>query len=177
MGESLTKWRKEFFSNGPKVIMMTLLMATLAVAVALGMTKEITVIVGGNEMYFETRVDTVEDLLDENQIALNRGDEISVSLDSELNDGDTIIIDRAIKVSVLADGNEVDYYTVVDTVEDLFEAEAIEVGELDKVSTDLDEELVAEMEIAITRVEEELIESFEEVDFDSVVTKSNQSSR
>ncbi len=74
-------------------------------------TKDITLSDGGQEIQVTTSRIYVEELLAEQGIVLRTGDKISAPLDSVLRNHDRIVIERAKKIVLTADGQTRDIYS------------------------------------------------------------------
>lgn len=62
--------------------------------------KQVQIVVDGRVTTVETRGSLLQELLDEQAITLNPQDQVSMPLNGTIQDGDRIIIDRAIPVKV-----------------------------------------------------------------------------
>ncbi|AWB42803.1 hypothetical protein DCC85_00140 [Paenibacillus sp. CAA11] len=121
-------------------------------------SKSIHLVIDGKEQTVETRTSSVGSLLDEQSIELKPQDDISAAVDSELKDGDQIVIDRAVKVTVLADGKSNSYYTTEDTVKSVFTKLGVSVSEQDKVYPSLSAGITPDLKIRVVRVNKHTVE-------------------
>lgn len=85
---------KKFFSIGPKSTFMLVLLIMICLTVIYNMKKDITVIIDGEETSIVTYSSNVKKTLDKNNITVGSKDKIQPGLDSEVKDGDKIIIKR-----------------------------------------------------------------------------------
>jgi uncharacterized protein YabE (DUF348 family) len=132
--------------------------------------KRVTVIVGDEAETFETDANTVQELLASRNIEVREHDKVSRALTDELRHGDQIRIERAVAVTVRADGKEIVHYTTGDTVADVLDELAIELGEEDRVDPSLDQAVAADETIRIVRVETVIEEIAEPIPFETVTT-------
>ena len=133
---------------------------------------EVTLDDNGYVVQIQTMDKTVEELLDKYEIKLGPGDEISPGLEDPIEDGTQIIIDRAFKVTVEADGKVKEVYLTKGTVEDVLDKAHIVLGEKDFANYDLDRQAAPGDHIKITRVKEEILVEKEKIPY-SIITKEN----
>ncbi|MCS7463217.1 ubiquitin-like domain-containing protein [Paenibacillus doosanensis] len=131
-------------------------------------TKKVTVVVNGQETVVYTKQWDLQRLLDEQQIQVGEHDRLSAALDSKVKTGDRITIDHAKPVQLTADGETKTIYTVAKTVGDALHELNVPVGELDKVSPELEASLPDSGAVQIVRVKKELEEVSEKIAFDVV---------
>lgn len=93
---------------------------------------------------------TVEQALEEGEIALNEGDEVSPASDTKVSEAQEIVISRKNTVSLSMDGKTREVEMVGGTVGDLLEQEKITLGEKQHVNYALDEYLTDGMEIKVS---------------------------
>lgn len=92
---------------------------------------------------------TVEKILQDAEIVLKDGDEVSPALDTKISEGQDIVISRKHTVSLTIDGETKEVSMVGGTVSDLLEQEGITLAEKQHVNYDLDEYLTDGMEVNI----------------------------
>lgn len=102
MVENFKKYLKNNFSNGPKA---KILIGVIATAILLSVTlvnmkKTITMKIDGKEETFVTYKRTVKDVLDTKGVTLNLKDKVQPALNSNVSEGDTISIKRAVSVEL-----------------------------------------------------------------------------
>ncbi|PKR77489.1 hypothetical protein CEY16_12245 [Halalkalibacillus sediminis] len=136
--------------------------------------KQVTVAEDEKSETFFTTKDTVETFLDENEITVNKHDELSTSLDSEIKDGMELSIARAFEVSINDGGEEIQTMTTNITVEELLANEEIDINDLDRLNVELDDEVKDQKEINIDRIEKETVEVEEAIAFQTE-TKNDSS--
>ncbi|MFT5873959.1 MAG: hypothetical protein ACI8WT_002919 [Clostridium sp.] len=143
---------KNYFSNGPKTAFVVMLLLTCITVTLFNMKKVISVIVDGKSIEVITLKSNVTQILKNNNIALGAKDQITVSLDSKVKDGDKIYIKKAVEVKVSVDGKELNIQTAENTVEDMLKAEKIVLNEEDKITPLKSEPLKSGLQVKITRV-------------------------
>ncbi|MDK2801547.1 MAG: hypothetical protein PWP27_822 [Clostridiales bacterium] len=152
-------------------IVVSLIASTFNTVIA--NTKEISLIDEDVVTYAKTLKSTVGEFLKEQGVELYDGDDIQPSLDTELGKHQKIIIERAVPVTVLVDGNEIHIRTYKDTVKDVLEQANIQLNEKDKINYNLADQIVNEMKINIVRVTEQIETVTEKIPF-KVVSRANE---
>lgn len=138
-----------------KCVAVIAIMAFAMVALCACGHKEITVNVLDEGKSTEVGAhagETVGDILSAAGIAVNEGDEVSPSLDSEIGDGDvTITVERMKHVVVAVDGENIDVAMVNGTVQDALDSAGVTLKDGDKVDVDTAAPLEDGMLITVTR--------------------------
>lgn len=111
---------------------------------------------------------TLEDMLDDLNIEVYAEDRVTVFPDPSLGIGSKIEIVRANPVKVVDAGRETTYRTWKNKVSDFIDEVGIDIGSEDVVSVTMDEPILKDMEIDITRVSMSEIVEYEEIDYDVV---------
>lgn len=93
--------------------------------------------------------ETVEKILEDAEITLNDGDEVSPSLGTEILEAQEIVISRKHTVSLTVDGETKEVDIVGGTISDLLKQEGITLGEKQHVNYDMDERLTDGMEVKV----------------------------
>lgn len=169
------KWKHEH-------LRMVIISAILSFAVIVMFTslldnasaKSVTVVDGGKTAIYKTRSDSVSGFLEEQGITIGPHDEISVPLNDPLDKSERIVIGRAKPIVIQADGMKQLQYTAKSTVGEALAAMNIPLGDEDRVDPPLHAPLQENLEIKITRVRTELIESEEPIAFKVVEKNDNQ---
>ena len=117
----------------------------------------------GAEFSLLTSAETIGEALQEAGIALQSHDDIDTPLSARLDSPVTVRISRAMPVTVLVDGREIQARAQATTVGALLDELALPLGALDFTRPALDAEVRADMQIAILRVHEEEIVEREEI--------------
>jgi 3D (Asp-Asp-Asp) domain-containing protein len=123
---------------------------------------------GGLPYTVRTTAQTVGEALREAEITLCLGDRVEPSLGSAVTTGLRVLIERSTPLSIYADGRQHRTRTRADTVADALSAMGVVLAGLDRVEPTLDTALYPGINIAVTRVHEEIeveeqIEPFETV--------------
>jgi len=164
---------KNYFSNGPKTIFVVMLIMTCITMTVFNMKKAISVIVDGKSIEVTTLKSDVTQILETNNIALGSKDQITVSLDSKVKDGDKIYIKKAVNVKVNVDGKELNIQTAESTVEDMLKAEKIVLGGSDKITPSKSESLKSGLAVEITRVKTENVNETKAIKFATEIKNSD----
>ncbi|MFA6973961.1 MAG: G5 domain-containing protein [Parcubacteria group bacterium] len=115
--------------------------------------KNITFIDNGFIFNTPTSAATVDDFLGEQKISLSEHDQLIPTKNTVLFPGTTIAIKRALHVSVAADGQEEDLWTLTNDVRGAIIDSQISLGEDDLIKPSLASPLQKDLKISITRVE------------------------
>ncbi|MGV8979944.1 ubiquitin-like domain-containing protein [Clostridium sp.] len=156
---------KNYFSNGPKTIFVVMLLLTCITVTIFNMKKVISVIVDGKSIQVITLKSNVNQILKTNNIALGAKDQITVSLDSEVKDGDKIYIKKAVNVKVKVDGKELNVQTAENTVADMLKSEKIVLTAEDKITPSKSELLKSGLQVQITRVNTDILQETKAINF------------
>lgn len=113
---------------------------------------KVTVVDGGTSTVFQTRTADVQSLFKERGIAVGPYDQLSQPLNADLNDGSTIVIDRASSITLIADGKNETKYTTEETVKDVLSSLNVKLDADDKIYPALDTPVYDGMKIRIVRV-------------------------
>ncbi|MCB2293099.1 ubiquitin-like domain-containing protein [Clostridium algoriphilum] len=170
--KNVKKNLKNYFSNGPKTIFVVMLLLTCITVTIFNMQKAISVIVDGKSIEVTTLKSNVTQILKSNNIALGAKDQITVSLDSKVKDGDKIYIKKAVNVKVTVDGKTRNIQTAEKTVEAMLKAEKIVLSDKDKITPSKSDSLKSGLAVNITRVNTENRKETKTVDF-ATETKSS----
>lgn len=170
MMEKLKNNINNYFSTGPKVIFIVVL---LCVGITVGFystRKTVYVSIDGKESKIVTYKNSFKKALAVNKISVGPKDKTTPSLDSRVNNGDKINIKRAVNVEVAVDGKQLKIKSAEDTIEKMFEAENITVDDYDKVSPSKQTTLKDGIKVSVTRVKIDLVKENKAIDF-AVVQK------
>lgn len=142
---------KRFFS---KSVFISLFAAVVILAVSItvnGMKKHVTIVIDGKEQVVSTFKNTVDEVLEENGITVEMKDKVDRNTSDVLAKTDKIEINRAVPVELIADGTVQSYLTPEKTVRAFFKAEDVTLFEKDKLSVDLDAQIISGMSMKIDR--------------------------
>ncbi|MDR9756524.1 MAG: ubiquitin-like domain-containing protein [Thermacetogeniaceae bacterium] len=147
--------------SGKKLVLGIVIVITLIGILSWGAvvyaTDEIRISVDGKELRHETLKGTVEEALTEAGIEVKPHDQVTPGLKSEIKDGMLVVVERAFPVQLVADGDTTTIYTTTTNVRGVLKKASLSLGELDRVSPELDAEVEPGCEIRVTRVKEEVI--------------------
>lgn len=154
----LKPWWQGRISRGGKIAAISGVCVVLVGLVAgawavLGEQKNISVTIDGEAEVYTTYSHTVADFLADQNIRIGEQDAINLALDSELKDGQEIVIDRAAEVAILADGDTYHVSALNMTVGEALEQVGVVLGGEDVVRPELDTPLTKGMVIDVDRIE------------------------
>ncbi len=109
----------------------------------------VTLVLDGEKKPVETHADTVEELLQDEQIKPTTHDYVSHDLTAELNSGEVIEWKPAVQVTLTINGENKSVWTTRDTVDELLEDENVKVSEYDQLSASRDDKLKEDMKITV----------------------------
>lgn len=160
-------WKHENFRLISVVSLISVAMICIFLLLFYGTTtKNVKLIVDGQEATIQTKQWNVERMLDELALTLGEHDRISIPLHAGIRNGSIVEIDHATQVVVTADGESKVLYTLGKEVSDAMNQLGIELGEYDKVSIPLEAPIIAGMDIQVTRVEKQIEQEAETIAFD-----------
>lgn len=152
----------------------------IAVTLSLGfyMTQEEDVIVAlhldQDVEKVSSNADTVEELLEEEGISVNKKGYINVSLDKELEDNMDIIIKSPKSYTISSASAELDVVSTYNTVEEVLSDSNITLGEDDYTYPSLQDKVSPGDKIEIFNVEEVVEVVQEEIPFETTVRKNSR---
>lgn len=161
-----------YFSTGPKVVLIVVL---LVIGIAIGIystRKTVIVFIDSKELKFVTYNNTFRKVLKSNDILVSSKDKITPSLDTRVKNGDKITIKKAINIVIAIDGKDIKVSSAEDNIGQMFAAEKIAVDDFDKVSPSTDKPLTKDMIISVVRVKTSFEVETKSIDF-ATVQKSN----
>ncbi|KGA96455.1 hypothetical protein AJ85_10255 [Alkalihalobacillus alcalophilus ATCC 27647 = CGMCC 1.3604] len=135
--------------------------------------KEVFVTIDGQEETVWTTRDTIEQLLEDLDIAYKEHDVIEPALATIITENLEIQFDSAFQVVLTSDGEEQEFWTTSTTVADFLEKEDVSLGKLDRVEPALEEKLEQEAQVKVVRVEKVTDVVEETVSFGTVTKKDN----
>ncbi len=136
--------------------------------------KDVVLTIDGKDEEVRTYSNTLEELLEEKGILINKYSYISHPLETKLESNMNIVIETA-KSYIISMGevkNEI--VSIYSTVGDILKDQNIELNEDDYTQPNTDEEVAPGGEISIIRVEEVVEEIEEVVPFQSLVRKTDE---
>lgn len=151
-----------------------LCLVALLVSLFFALQKPVSVVVDGKTI--EDRVfftSTVEQVLEQNKVVLKKWDQVQPGLDTPIKKDCRIIVTRAFKVTVIADGQSHEVMTVPISVEEAIRRAGVITGDQDIIKTAAASKTVPGQEIEIIRVTEEVVEEEQPLVFQVEKTEDN----
>lgn len=136
-------------------------------------TKNITIIDNGIASVIATQTSNVEDLLAEHGVRVGPYDRLSAAPTDPLKEGNSIVIDRAVGITVKADGKQQVTHTTEDTVQGVISSLNLKLSGEDRVTPALNSTLKEGMTVSVVRVRTEVTETKYPITF-KVVEKKNE---
>ena len=165
---------KSISSIWPKTVFVVVLILLSATVAIYSLKNTIQVVIDGQKVEITTLSKNLKNILEDNGITVADKDNISVALDSKINDGDIIYIDKAIDVEVVIDGDVLPITSAEETVKDMLAAENITLGADDLIEPSVDEALKSGMTIEITRVNKELVTETQSIAFETETRNNSE---
>lgn len=132
--------------------------------------KQVYLVVDGQVKSIQTHTSLLQEMLEEQSISLRPEDQISMPLSGSLQDGDKVVIDRAVSVSLTADGATKHWNTTGNTVSEVLKEMGISLKETDKVTPALNEPVTGQTDIRIVRVSKQVVQRQESLPFRVIKT-------
>ncbi len=142
--------------------------------------KEVTISVDENQSSLWTTEKLVKNILEEANIEVTEHDVVSASLDTEVGADNKIDIQKAFQLTLVDGLEERQVWSTSTTVANFLKQQEIYLGELDRVSKDMESVITPNEKIAVVRVEkvtdvvEESIAFATEKKNDSSILKGNE---
>lgn len=146
--------KKENLGKSKRNLLLIMLAVMILFITAVGYVltfENVTIIDGKKELHIKTREKTVEEVLEEEEITYDKEDSIKPALDSKIKDQMKIIIQRAVPITIEADGKVHKLKTTAQNVKAAIKEAGIQLGEKDAIAPTLDTELEKNMKIHIQR--------------------------
>ncbi|MFU1796732.1 ubiquitin-like domain-containing protein [Paenibacillus azoreducens] len=132
--------------------------------------KQVYLVVDGQVKSIQTHKSVLQEVLEEQAISVKPHDQISMPLGGPLEDGDKVVIDRAVPVQLKVDGSTKNWYTTKDTVGDAIKEMGVALKETDKVTPALTEPVTDKTDIRIVRINKQIVEREESLPFRVIKT-------
>ena len=185
MVERLKRFTTKSLFNGPKAkiivgaVAVTITVGAIAAITIMNMRKTLTISIDGKEETFVTYKGTVQDVLQDKNIAVGVKDKVQPSLESKVSEKETIKIKSAIPVEITANGVQLEVQSADGTIGEMLknEEEALqEYGikfneDIDEVSPSLDSQIEDNMCVQIVNVEKKELVQNEPINFETIVEK------
>lgn len=131
-------------------------------------TKHITIYDADHVTVVTTAKNTVEELLEEQNVILREGDVVSEELKGKLKNKEEIIITRARKIVLTADGTVKDIYSIEEDLGSALKKADITLNETDEVTPALDTPVTEGMQAQIVRVKTEIVKEEQLMSFHEI---------
>lgn len=157
-------WSKK----GTILIASLLTLGILLTSMFFALQKPVSIAADGK--LIQTRVlfsGTVKDVLQKNHIELGEMDLVRPTLDSKVKKHTKIVITRAFKVKILADGTEKSIYTTPVTAEKAVSLAGFQLGNNDIIKTKAGKLVSANQEIEVIRVTEQIVNEDQPIPYGS----------
>lgn len=151
-----------------KVILFMLLAAILLSVSLLSMGKSVLLVKGEKEGRYYTFSRTVDDFISEAGIELNMEDCLLPAGETELKDGDMIIVRHAIPVTLIVDGHEQKYWTHAHNVNGFLQKNGIMIGDGDHVNPGFTHVLRPDERVEIIRANVEYVRQREPIPYSTL---------
>ncbi len=140
------------------ILILSLFMALVASVInqSISETKNVEIFDEEKIIAVKTNKITVGEVLEEQGVHMKEGDEVIPQLKDRLERNQKIVVKRAKAVTVIAEGREIGIVTCAATVEEVLEQLDVSLNPKDKVSSNLDEIIIPDMRIEVTRVSENI---------------------
>lgn len=158
--------------KGAAIIMVSI--TAIVLATYSSWNKEITINIDGQTSKIDTISRTVEGVLSSKKISLKEGSRLEPSLDTRIKNNMEIKIVNQFKINIDDGGEQAEYITNHDTVEEVLESCNIVLGEMDILNKDLKDKVQKDEIIKITRVKEELVVESEEIPYTTETIKDKK---
>ena len=137
--------------KGIKILSGVLFFAVIAFVLFQGTKAEVTIVTNEGEKTVATHADTVEEVLEQENITISEYDKLSPTLDTVVVNDLTINWEQAEEVTISVDGKETTVWTTEKLVENILEEANIQVAEQDKMSFALNAEVGADNKIDVQK--------------------------
>lgn len=171
MEKTTNSFRKKLLIIG---ILAIFAVSALIMGFSTVLSKDVNLIVDGEEEVISTYANTVEDFLISENIKLSKDEAVFPAKDTEITDGMDIKIAKYKTITLKIGDKEEKKKVLSDTVEDLMKELGIELDEHDVVTTKPANEIVDKGIVGIERVDKRQFSKTEEIPYESEVIENNE---
>lgn len=114
-----------------------------------GTKKTVALAIDGEKKIVKTHAKTVEDLIHDLGIDVQPEDRLSPKPDTKIEDDLTVVWEPAIPLTLVLGDKKNTVFTTAKTVKELLTEEEVDLGEHDKVTPDVNEEISANMKVEV----------------------------
>lgn len=164
------------FIENNKILSFIIILSIIAlttIAVQEYLIKNVFLLIDNEKMVVETTSNTIEELLDENNINLDENDKINIDPNEKVKDGMKIQIEKAMPVIVQVDDTRRTIKATKQNIRNLLNNIGIKLGEYDKVTPSLDTDIKPNLVIDITRVNKQTFTEEKEISYQSITKNSD----
>ena len=180
MIEKCKSYLREKISKKMLLIGASLSVALITAITIVNLRKTVVINIEGNKEEIITYKNTVEEVLQTNEIIINDKDKVQPSLETNISEGDTINIERAVEIKVTANNKTFTLKTAEETVADMIEEESKTLRNegvlfnegVDEITPSLETKIEENLEVTLVKIEEYNLVESESIDFD-VVTEED----
>jgi uncharacterized protein YabE (DUF348 family) len=164
---------KRYFSDSSIIVVVAILVTAIMLVISSKMNKDIAILVDGNTIKVDTYRPTVADVLKSEHIVIGPKDKVFPGPQSGIKDNMTIIVKRAVPISITVDGKQLSVNTGESTVADMLKSEGIILNEKDRINPGLDSIIANDMDVKIVRVEEKTVTVTEKIAYRTLKKKDD----
>lgn len=151
--QNMTKKHKQII-----VIVAVFVILAAVVTVYAASFQQVQISYDGNTITVHTMKATVGEVLNEQRIAVGEFDRVIPAQETQVGDVEQISVKRAVPVSVVEAGEARQYLTAADTVMEFLDDAGVVLNQDDMLSARLEDGIVPNMELIVTRVEKQMRE-------------------
>ena len=166
--------RNKFFSFAKKNLLLGIVLLVGIFSISNALTKEVIIRDEDKEINIKGYISSVGDALDKAKIALGEHDQISLEMETKLENGMTINIERAYPVTIQVDGETVEVMTAFENVSEILNEYQIEVDKSDVVEPAINSLVGKNATILVKRMKQEVVVEKVVIPYERVV-KHNDS--
>ncbi|MBD8500666.1 ubiquitin-like domain-containing protein [Paenibacillus arenosi] len=156
-------------------VISLIVVAITVVSILVGFSyakKSVSIVIDDVERQVESRKQTIGAVLDEQAIVVGEHDEVSPKLDTKVEEGSRITIERAQPIKVTVDGKSKKLFTTKDDVGEALQSHKIQLNKEDKVYPSQDAAIKRDMHIRVVRVKKDIVKREVKVPY-TVVKKAD----
>lgn len=166
--------RNKFFSFAKKNLLLGIVLLVGIFSISNALTKEVIIRDEDKEINIKGYISSVGDALDKAKIALGEHDQISLAMETKIENGMTINIERAYPVTIQVDGETVEVMTAFENVSEILNEYQIEVDKSDVVEPAINSLVGKNATILVKRMKQEVVVEKVVIPYERVV-KHNDS--
>lgn len=173
MLEKLKNNLKHYFSTGPKIILVAMLVTMTATIWIVNMRKTVIISIDGKDTKIVTYKQNLREVLHSKDIAVYQKDEVTPGLNSTIKNGEKICIKRAVNIELVYGGKKIELKSSKDTVQDFLKEADIKLNDLDYVTPGEHTSLKEGLQVVVTRVVAQTLETVSDINYTTVVQNND----